>query len=322
MDLEITDKIKTPEVSVIVPTFNRKDLLKEALDSIKEQTFKDWECIIVDDGSADGTLDLVKEYERQDCRFRYFRRPSHFIKGAASCRNFGLAKSRGRYIQWLDDDDLISEDKFELQVTSLKKLADEYYFTTCAWDLFWPGKKLDLKIFFPEDKVIPPKEFFKILRQNQTFLPASTYLIPYKLSVNAGPWNTLLTLNDDAEYFTRVLLQAKGLHFTSGGYALYREHSGIRLSRKNDMEGLESFFLSLRLMHAHLLKQQIKAKSFFRWKLKKILLDYSKDHERVFKFHRFFFLEHGINLNKIHYYKIRFFLYKKLFPVYKKIINS
>lgn len=319
MDLITPDLPVRPEVSVIVPTYNRRDLLKQAIGSVRAQTFTNWECIIVDDGSNDGTFDLVQNLKREDDRFQYFKRPSEYIKGAASCRNYGFIKSRGRYIQWLDDDDLISKNKLELQVNSLNILGTDLHFTTCAWDQYWPGKILDLKNFSIQEKIVKPQEFYKILAEKQTFLPASTYLIPRQLSIHGGFWNPMLTLNDDAEYFNRILLQAKGLHYTKGCYALYREHSGTRLSKRNDVEGLESFLLSLRLMHAQLLKEQIEVKSFFRWKLKRIILDYTQEHKCILEFHRFFFLEHGIDLKKIKYYKFRFHLYKKLFPLYKTI---
>lgn len=310
-----------PEVSIIVPTYNRRALLFETLKSVQAQTFQNWECLIVDDGSSDGTSSLVQEFQKKDKRFLYFKRPVDNPKGAASCRNYGLLKSRGRFIQWLDDDDLISERKLELQVISLKKLPHDSYFTTCGWDLYWPGKSLDLKKIISEKKIIKPSEFFDILKEKQTFLPASTYLIPRSLSIEGGPWNPLLTLNDDAEYFTRILLQAKGLHYTKGCYILYREHSGLRLSKKRDKEGLESFFLSLRLMHANLLKKEIVATPYFHWKLKRMLLQYENTHWCILRNHRLFFLEHGINLKKIKYYKTRFFVYKMLYPLYKRLLK-
>lgn len=95
-----------PLVSIIIPTYNRAGIIGETLESIIKQSFSDWECIIVDDGSIDSTEAVVKEYTEKDSRFKYYRRPHEIIKGANSCRNYGFKKSAGKYINWFDSDDL------------------------------------------------------------------------------------------------------------------------------------------------------------------------------------------------------------------------
>jgi len=95
-----------PLVSIIIPTYNRAGIIGETLESIIKQSFSDWECIIVDDGSTDSTEAVVKEYTEKDSRFKYYRRPHEIIKGANSCRNYGFKKSAGKYINWFDSDDL------------------------------------------------------------------------------------------------------------------------------------------------------------------------------------------------------------------------
>lgn len=97
-------------VSVIIPTYNRAELIGATLDSILAQTFKDWECIIVDDGSADYTDELLEFYCARDCRVKYVKRPVGTRKGANTCRNYGFEMSSGEYIQWFDSDDLMDAD--------------------------------------------------------------------------------------------------------------------------------------------------------------------------------------------------------------------
>ena len=77
-------------ISIIIPTFNRAHLILHTLESIKNQTYNEWECIIVDDGSTDNTEDVLKKYIDTDSRFRYFKRPLNHTKGPSSCRNFGF----------------------------------------------------------------------------------------------------------------------------------------------------------------------------------------------------------------------------------------
>lgn len=108
----------TPTVSAIVPTFNRADLIAETLESIVNQTFDDWECIVVDDGSTDGTRSIVEEFVIRDPRFRYVWQEN---SSAANARNRGIRIAAGEYIAFLDSDDLICPDKLEWQVATLQR---------------------------------------------------------------------------------------------------------------------------------------------------------------------------------------------------------
>ncbi|NJY63617.1 glycosyltransferase family 2 protein [Salinimicrobium sp. CDJ15-81-2] len=94
-------------ISIIIPTFNRAHFLGETLESIIDQTFQNWECIVVDDGSTDATSELMEFYCAKDRRFKYYHRPGEMLKGPSSCRNFGFKKSGGEWIKWFDSDDIL-----------------------------------------------------------------------------------------------------------------------------------------------------------------------------------------------------------------------
>ncbi|HTG16799.1 MAG TPA: glycosyltransferase family 2 protein [Blastocatellia bacterium] len=106
-----------PEVSVIIPCYNQAQYLTESVQSVLQQTFKDWECIIINDGSADQTQSMALSFAGKDSRIRCVSQPN---KGLAAARNRGLDESAGRYIQFLDADDWIAPGKFELQLAVLK----------------------------------------------------------------------------------------------------------------------------------------------------------------------------------------------------------
>lgn len=105
-----------PLVSVIIPTYNRAHLIGETLDSVLAQTYQNWECIIVDDGSSDNTDEVVGEYVQKDPRFKYYHRPEEHLPGGNGARNFGFKMSQGEYIQWFDSDDLMIEDFIEQKI--------------------------------------------------------------------------------------------------------------------------------------------------------------------------------------------------------------
>jgi len=104
-----------PTVSVVIPTYNSAEYLAEAIESVLRQTFVDFEVVVVDDGSRDGTKDIVRRYPS---RVRYLFQEN---KGVASARNWGIKESRGRYVSFLDADDVWLERKLERQMEELAR---------------------------------------------------------------------------------------------------------------------------------------------------------------------------------------------------------
>ncbi len=113
-------------VSIIIPIYNRENLIGETLNSILGQSYIHWECILVDDGSTDETLEVLKEYGRRDERVKYFQRPTVREKGANACRNYGFQKSNGNYIIWFDSDDLMTWDHIEKKVKAIQSSKADF----------------------------------------------------------------------------------------------------------------------------------------------------------------------------------------------------
>ena len=111
---------KRPAVSVVIPTHNRAHLLGRALQSVINQTFGDWELLVVDDGSTDHTEEVVASFG--DCRIRYIGHEA--TKGPAAARNTGIRESRSQYIAFLDSDDEFLPAKLERQLSLFFKDTD------------------------------------------------------------------------------------------------------------------------------------------------------------------------------------------------------
>jgi GalNAc5-diNAcBac-PP-undecaprenol beta-1,3-glucosyltransferase len=108
-----------PKVSIILATFNRAEYILESLYSIQQQTFRDWECLIIDDGGSDNTQEILAPILKQDTRFKYFMRTSKYQKGLPGSRNYGLDLAQGDYIIFFDDDDIAHPQNLELCVFEL-----------------------------------------------------------------------------------------------------------------------------------------------------------------------------------------------------------
>lgn len=115
-----------PHISVVIPTLNRLPLLNEALDSLAAQTFPDWECVVVDDGSSDGTAEEMARRHARDARCRFVVRGGG-RRGANACRNAGIRASRADLIVFLDSDDLLAPHCLDRRVEAMRDNADLDY---------------------------------------------------------------------------------------------------------------------------------------------------------------------------------------------------
>lgn len=106
------------KISVIIPCYNQAAYLPKAVASIKAQTFTDWECLIIDDGSTDNSADIARNLANNDKRIYMLQKENG---GSASARDMGLQHAKGEYIQFLDADDTIAPEKFEKQVTLMDR---------------------------------------------------------------------------------------------------------------------------------------------------------------------------------------------------------
>jgi len=112
--------MKNPTVSVIIPTYNRAHLIGRAIQSVLNQTFQDFEIIIIDDSSTDNTDDIIKEFQKKDERIKYIKHNKN--KGGSAARNTGIKIAKGEYIAFLDSDDEWLPKKIEKQIKAMKIL--------------------------------------------------------------------------------------------------------------------------------------------------------------------------------------------------------
>ena len=113
-------------VSIILATYNRARLILETLASIQNQTYTNWECLIVDDGGTDTTFEILQPLLSSDSRFSYQKRPSSYLKGLPGCRNFGLDIAKGETLIFFDDDDIVHPQNLELSLQGINSNAFDF----------------------------------------------------------------------------------------------------------------------------------------------------------------------------------------------------
>lgn len=190
---EIKKHIKMNElVSIITPSFNSEKFISDTIQSVVNQTYNNWELIIVDDFSADKTVEIVKECALKDKRIRLFELDKNYGTGMA--RNFGLNKSTGRFIAFLDADDLWKSEKLKIQIDFLEK--NHQFFTFSFYDCIDEnGNSLNKTVIVP--KILTYAQlFFCNFVGNLTGIYDSNYFgkIPISTIRKRQDWMLWLTI--------------------------------------------------------------------------------------------------------------------------------
>ena len=115
---QIEEYEKRELISIIVPIYNVENYLRQCLDSILNQTYQNFECLLINDGSPDNSADICREYVEKDSRFKYFEKENG---GLSDARNYGIRQSKGSYLTFVDSDDWLENDALQQLYDALKK---------------------------------------------------------------------------------------------------------------------------------------------------------------------------------------------------------
>lgn len=285
-------------VSIIIPVFNREKLISETLISIQNQSYINWECIVVDDGSTDETAEIVDSFTKIDSRIKFFHRPVDLSKGANSCRNYGFEMSSGEFINWFDSDDVMLADFLEKKVDAFTPMIDFVISSGFHWN---PISTAQTPLI-----IEPTKDLYADFAMWKAQIITNAVIFRKSFLENKPLFNPEMKRGQEAEYFTRLFFECQPnqyLIIPHFGF-LYRQHDDSKSNRniaynKGYKESL--FFF---LMENFRRSEQIKSKElldYFYAKLIKLLFTSNSNlHHEVTKgiIHDFFPL-----LKKYNYFK-------------------
>lgn len=245
------------QVSILIPCYNSEEYISDTLQSCVAQEYPDIEIIVVDDGSTDNSVEVVKEWvSKYDNIHLYLQENS----GVCKARNLAFEKSTGDYILYLDADDLISHDMIEYQVKLLDGTENNVV-ATCAWGRFYESLD-DFKL--EEQPVYRDYETAVELIEdllNEGMFGLTCYLTPRSIIEKAGLWNEQLTVNTDGEFFIRVLANTEKIRHSHQGCLYYRSNNPNSISRRKSTQAkglslLHSYRLELEYLQARQLLTQ------------------------------------------------------------------
>lgn len=209
------------QVSVVITTYNRAELLTLALNSAINQSFHDLEIIIIDDGSTDNTRAIVEEYARKDNRIKYFYQANKGISGA---KNAGVKHATAEYIAFLDSDDIWEKEKTEKQMGVFKnnKIINLVYTNANLIDI--KNKCLNKFYIREEDKNIKPEDFLpKLLLRD--FIPFSSIIVRRDIFAQYGDFMNDYEGAEDHEWLLRISRHGH-FHYIDEPLTQYRLSSG------------------------------------------------------------------------------------------------
>lgn len=232
-----------PLVSILIPAFNAQEWIADTIKSAARQTWPRKEIIVVDDGSRDQTLSIARQFASKEVSV--VTQPN---QGAAAARNQAFSICQGDYIQWLDADDLLAPDKIARQMEALDRGASKRTLLSSAWGEFvYRFHKADF-VPTPLWCDLPPVEWLLRKMGENVYMQTATWLVSRELTEAAGPWNTQLSVDNDGEYFCRVLLRSDGTRFIAEARVFYRMSGFRRVSYIGRSERkMEALFHSMQL---------------------------------------------------------------------------
>lgn len=208
----------SPKISIVIPVYNRRDLLEKTLESIQSQTFKDWECLIVDDHSSDGTIELIKRCSLTDNRIRLIEKNLSIPKGPSSSRNIGLRNSRGKYIHFFDSDDLLDPQFYSSVIEDIDRADLDFFAVKLRW---FHHSLFDNPIYsndFKDDNFIVRA----ISKEHEIW----TQNVIWRKSLldQAGFFREDLTMSEDIEYAVRAMTLTQKFSYSNSVSVNIRRH--------------------------------------------------------------------------------------------------
>lgn len=222
--------MKKPLLTVVMPAYNGEKYISEAIDSVLNQTFTDFELLIINDGSTDGTYDIIKSFK--DDRIRFIDLPGN--KGIAYCRNLGLSEAEGEFLAWTDCDDVNISTRFDKQISYLQNNPD---FGGCGT---WLSRFKDDKTFYVTKAFEDNEKIKASLLFKPASIPNATVMLRLADVKKYNLWyNEKLQISEDYDYIFRCSRQFK---FSNLQELLYKyRDSETSIIKKFEDKELETF---------------------------------------------------------------------------------
>jgi|GEM_PF-4849394 len=225
-----TEARNTPLVSIIIPVYNSEAYIADTVASCLAQTYTHIELILVNDGSTDRTEEVIGLF-LNDARVKYFKIEN---SGACAARNFGMEQANGELYQFLDHDDLLDANKLSYQLKCYEDNGADYVYSSTMGTVSGTVRTRDEGYELYQRDFSPQQYFETLLNQFGKHITTGAWLIPARIVRSTQGWDSRAGLNDDGEYFMRIILNAKGIKFCKDAIFYFRRDVPNSLSKQFD----------------------------------------------------------------------------------------
>ncbi|HMD55243.1 MAG TPA: glycosyltransferase family 2 protein, partial [Phycisphaerae bacterium] len=271
-----------PLVSILIPAYNAEKWIKETIVSAMGQSYSNIEIIVVNDGSTDNTLPIIKSLESSKVKV-----VDQKNAGGAAARNSALAHAQGEYIQWLDHDDLLGATKIAEQIKKVQSTGDDQTLFSGSFGSFYFCPNRARMITGPLGADLNPLDYFYIKFEKDEWLHTTCWLVSRKLTGKAGPWLDLRSPDDDGEYFCRVVAASRKIIFvpTAKSYWRIGNNASFSHSRQKTVHSLHALLESTRRCIAHFrsLEDSERSRKACVTYLRNRLIFYYPEHQEMLK---------------------------------------
>ena len=232
-------------ISVIIPAYNRADLIEETIESVLAQSVSPHQVIVVDDGSTDGTPDVVARFGHS---VKLIRQKN---QGAGAARNLGFQNSTGDVVHFMDSDDLSSPNTYEVQLDALNRTGADFAYGPWVKTRFEQRKVSFQKVVVQQRAVPTSLAMYKWLLRGwvTVFQPC---LLSRRLIERIGPYRTDLKPTEDSEFLFRIAKAGANFVHTPETLLLYRVHPESQISTGNDCARRQDWVRYLAAVNQHL----------------------------------------------------------------------
>lgn len=220
MSLEIQKQKRTsmnsnPLISIIIPVYNAKKYIQDCIESVFSQTYHNLEIVLVDDGSTDGSEQLVDDYAKSDQRFKTFHQHN---QGLSSARNTGLKHTTGQYVTFIDSDDRIEPNMIKGLLGALKESSADI--AACSFKELYPnGKTKNFSHHHPKQVFTPESALANMLQEKGFMVSTTMKLYPTKFFKDVRfPVNKL---HEDVGTTYKLIMKADKIVFIPNEYYIY-----------------------------------------------------------------------------------------------------
>lgn len=305
-----------PLVSIIIPTYNRADLILETLQSVQNQTYTNWECIIVDDGSKDRTEEVVRDFIKTDSRYQYYKRPEHHKPGGNGARNFGFSLAKGDYINWFDSDDIMIDNHLSNHVLNIQNFNIDI---SVSKGLIFENDKLNIKgewsIINSEDDLVDD------MISNKVLWPINNVVWNKKILDVNSLFDENLYCSQEWVFHLHYVLEGGVYKSIDIATTLIRRHDS-RIGKLQTENKVQSIFLSRKIIFEKLCEKRMVNKhnsihilKFMNQSLRSsILKGFSSTEKNIISY----FFKNGQKFQSKNYFYKTLFIAYPIFKIFKK----